>query len=197
MRAIKGYAAVAVVVGAVVLMLRPWGPPRDRSTATGNGSAGMPPVEVRFSPRGGCTELIVAELAAARQSVLIQAYKLTSSAIAKAVLAAHRRGVDVRVILDSSQQTDKYSASDFLSRAGITTLIDAEHGIAHNKVIIIDGQTVITGSFNFSRAAEEENAENLLVIRDGPLAAKYTANWEAHQRHSRPYQRLAAPVKKR
>ncbi len=53
-------------------------------------------------------------------------------------------------------------------------LIDTEHALAHNKVILIDGDTVITGSFNFSRAAEERNAENLLVIRDQELAEKYS-----------------------
>lgn len=53
--------------------------------------------------------------------------------------------------------------------------------------MIVDAQTVITGSFNFTKAAEERNAENLLVIRDSRLAAKYTANWQAHLRHSQPY----------
>ena len=71
-------------------------------------------------------------------------------------------------------------------------LIDAEHAIAHNKVILIDGGTVITGSFNFSKAAEERNAENLLVIRDTGLEAKYLANFELHRQHSRHYAPPAA-----
>ena len=54
--------------------------------------------------------------------------------------------------------------------------------------MVIDGQTVITGSFNFTKAAEENNAENLLVIRDKALADKYTANWNAHAEHSEPYE---------
>ena len=65
--------------------------------------------------------------------------------------------------------------------------IDSAHAIAHNKVMIIDGETVITGSFNFTKAAEDKNAENLLVIRDKPLAEKYTKNWLDHERHSEPY----------
>ena len=68
-----------------------------------------------------------------------------------------------------------------------TYTIDAKHAIAHNKIIVIDGQTVITGSFNFTTAAEEKNAENLLIIRSPDLAAKYTANWQAHNAHSDPY----------
>jgi hypothetical protein len=70
---------------------------------------------------------------------------------------------------------------------GIPTKIDAQHAIAHNKVMVIDGQTVITGSFNFTKAAEENNAENLLVIRSPELAAKYAANWKVHADHSEPY----------
>jgi phosphatidylserine/phosphatidylglycerophosphate/cardiolipin synthase-like enzyme len=67
------------------------------------------------------------------------------------------------------------------------TLIDANHAIAHNKVIIIDGDTVLTGSFNFTKAAQEKNAENLVIIRDAAVAARYTQNWEMHRQHSQPY----------
>ena len=70
------------------------------------------------------------------------------------------------------------SNPDFLAHEGIATFIDGKHAIAHNKVIVIDGHVLITGSFNFSKSAEEHNAENLLVIDDGDLAAKYTANWK-------------------
>ena len=101
---------------------------------------------------------------------------------------AHKRGVKVEIILDKSQRTEKYSEADFLVNVGIPTKIDAKHAIAHNKIMVIDGQTVITGSFNFTTAAEEHNAENLLVIRSPELAAKYTANWQAHAAHSDPYE---------
>ena len=67
--------------------------------------------------------------------------------------------------------------------------IDSEHAIAHNKVMVIDGETVITGSFNFTKAAEENNAENLLVIHDKKLAERYTKNWEEHAKHSEVYSR--------
>ena len=103
--------------------------------------------------------------ATAKASVLVQAYSFTSAPIAKALLAAHKRGVQVQVILDKSQKSEKYSEADFLVNVGIPTKIDAKHAIAHNKIMIIDGQTVISGSFNFTTAAEEHNAENLLVIR--------------------------------
>ena len=97
------------------------------------------------------------------------------------------RGVAVQAILDRSQKTEKYSEADFLAHAGIPTFIDSAHAIAHNKIMIIDGETVITGSFNFTTAAEEKNAENLLLLRDSKLATRYLVNWNEHRRHAKAY----------
>ena len=72
----------------------------------------------------------------------------------------------------------------FLANARIPTYIDAEHAIAHNKIIIIDRSVVITGSFNFTKAAEEKNAENLLIIRSKEVAKPYLDNWLRHRDHS-------------
>ena len=146
-----------------------------------------PQIQVFFSPHGGCTDAIVETLNQAKSSILIQAYSFTSAPIAKAVVDAHKRGVKVQVILDKSQRTEKYSSADFLAHAGIAVSIDAKHKIAHNKIMIIDGGTVITGSFNFTKSAEESNAENLLFIRDTDLAAKYIENWKKHEEHSDEY----------
>jgi len=100
--------------------------------------------------------------------------------------------VDVQVILDKSQRTAKYSSATFLRNMGVPTFIDDKHAIAHNKVMVVDGHIVITGSFNFTKAAEESNAENLLVVDDAGLAQKYTANWNTHLAHSVPYDGNAA-----
>lgn len=143
--------------------------------------------EVYFSPHGGCTEAIVRELSKAKISVLVQAYSFTSAPIAKALLDAHRRGVNVEVILDKSQRTERYSSATFLLNSGIPVKIDAQHAIAHSKVMIIDGETVITGSFNFTRAAEENNEENLVVVHDQRLAERYTKHWQEHAAHSEIY----------
>src|SRR5262249_44124407 len=103
-------------------------------------------VQVYFSPHGGATDAVVNALEHATNSVLVQAYSLTSAPIAKALVDAYRRGVQVRVILDASQRTDKYSEADFLQNSEIPTLIDAQHAIAHNKIIIVDDFLVLTGS---------------------------------------------------
>jgi phosphatidylserine/phosphatidylglycerophosphate/cardiolipin synthase-like enzyme len=142
------------------------------------------PVEVYFSPNDGATEAIVREIDQTRSEILVQAYSFTSAPIAKALLKAHRRGVKVQAILDKSQKTQKYSSASFLTNSGIPTYIDARHAIAHNKIIIIDRVVVITGSFNFTKAAEEKNAENLLIIRSKELAKPYHENWQRHREHS-------------
>lgn len=144
-------------------------------------------IQVYFSPNGGCTDAIVQTLNNAKRSVQVQAYSFTSAPIAKALVDAHKRGVQVQVILDKSNKTAKYSSADFVAHAGIATYIDAAHDIAHNKIIIVDGETVITGSFNFSKSAEVGNAENVLIIREPEVAAKYVANWQAHVAHSEKY----------
>jgi phosphatidylserine/phosphatidylglycerophosphate/cardiolipin synthase-like enzyme len=144
-------------------------------------------IQVFFSPQGGCTEAVVQNLASAHSEIFVQAYSFTSAPIAKALVDAHRRGVKVQVILDKSQRTEKYSSADFVLHSGIPTYIDAQHTIAHNKIMVIDGKTVITGSFNFTKAPEEHNAENLLVINDPELAGKYLANWKNHVAHSDGY----------
>lgn len=144
-------------------------------------------IQVFFSPKGGCTEAVVNNLNKATNAVLVQAYSFTSAPIAKALVNAQKRGVKVRVILDKSQRTEKYSEADFLLHEDIPTWIDAKHAIAHNKIMIIDSKTILTGSFNFTKAAEDNNAENLLVIQNPTLAYTYTTNWQAHLSHSDPY----------
>lgn len=153
-------------------------------------------VQVYFSPHGGATDAVVNALEQATNSVLVQAYSFTSAPIARALVDAQRRGLKVQVILDKSQRTEKYSEADFLRNQGVPTWIDGQHAIAHNKVMVLDAAVVLTGSFNFTRAAEDNNAENLLVINDPVLARQYADNWHAHARHSEPYER-AVPIEPR
>ncbi len=142
-------------------------------------------VQVYFSPKGGATEAAVRELNGARRAVRVQAYSFTSQPIAKALLEAKKRGVDVEIVVDKSQRSERYTAADFTANQGIPTFVDDRHAIAHNKIILIDGETILTGSFNFTKAAEERNAENLLVIKGFPdLMRQYEENYELHKAHS-------------
>jgi phosphatidylserine/phosphatidylglycerophosphate/cardiolipin synthase-like enzyme len=94
-----------------------------------------PRTTVCFTPGQDCTDAIVQALREAKHSLLVQAYSFTSVPIARALLDAHTRGVEVQVILDKSQRTEKYSSADFLANQGVETMIDADHAISHNKVI--------------------------------------------------------------
>lgn len=134
---------------------------------------------VYFSPGGGCTDAMVGAIADAKQTVLVQAYSFTSMPIAKALAAAKTRGVDVRVILDKSQRSERYTGADFIAHAGIPVVIDEKPAIAHSKVMIIDSAVVITGSFNFTSSAETRNVENVLVLRSAELATVYTTHWQS------------------
>jgi phosphatidylserine/phosphatidylglycerophosphate/cardiolipin synthase-like enzyme len=150
-------------------------------------------VDVLFSPEGGCEARILAELARARRSIRMQAYTFTSAVVTAALRDARGRGVDCEIILDKSNITDRFSEVSAAHRAGITCLIDHDHTVANNKVIIIDDATVITGSYNFTRAAERSNAENMLVIAGMPEVARaYVENYARHRQHARPYQPGAA-----
>jgi len=147
-----------------------------------------PKISVYFSPNGGCTEAIVNEIKQAKETILVQAYSFTSEAITQALIDAYKHSVKVEIVLDKKKLTERYSKADMVARSGIPTLIDSKHAIAHNKIMIIDSKIIITGSFNFTKGAEEKNAENLLIIKDQPeLVRKYTDNYLRHKEHSEKY----------
>jgi phosphatidylserine/phosphatidylglycerophosphate/cardiolipin synthase-like enzyme len=142
-----------------------------------------------FSPKGGCTDAVVGEIEAATKSIQVQSYSFTSHPIANALIDAHRRGVDVTVVADKSEVEDIRSEIKALQRAGVPVYIDAKHAIAHNKVMVLDGINVITGSFNFTHAAEFENADNVLIIHNHPrIASAYADNFSNHLGHSERYE---------
>lgn len=172
--------ALSAAVLLAVLLLSPPAHPADITLTNTH-------TQVYFSPDGGCTEAIIKEIGKARREILVQAYSFTSAPIAKALLGAQHRGVMVIAILDKSQRKERYTSATFLANSAIPTYIDDIHAIAHNKVMVIDGATVITGSFNFTKAAEERNAENLLIVQSRELARIYTDNWRRHREHSEPY----------
>jgi phosphatidylserine/phosphatidylglycerophosphate/cardiolipin synthase-like enzyme len=143
-------------------------------------------LSVHFSPAGGCTDAVVREIVAARQEVLVLAYGFTSRPITQALVDAKMRGVEVDIVLDHSNEKDAHSDLHFLLEQKLVPLIDAHHAIAHNKVMLIDGKTLVTGSFNFTQAAESHNAENLVILKGRPdLVSTYRHDFNHHKAHSR------------
>ena len=145
------------------------------------------PIEVFFSPNGGCTAAIINEIQQAKSSIKLQAYGYTSKPISEALISAKKKGIAVVLILDKSNLKQKTSLFNYVKKNGLHVLIDSSHSIAHNKIIIIDDESVITGSFNFTENAERRNAENLIIIRDKKTALLYIKNWNLHATHSKSY----------
>src|SRR5688500_11236686 len=119
-------------------------------------------IQVYFSPNGGAMAAIAEQIQQATKSIDVQAYIFASDDLAQALKDAHTRGVKVRVILHKTEYATRFAM------AGLEVWEDRRHKEAHNKVMLVDGHTVITGSFNFTMAAELWNAENVLIIKDKP-----------------------------
>jgi phosphatidylserine/phosphatidylglycerophosphate/cardiolipin synthase-like enzyme len=152
-------------------------------------------LEPVFGPRDDIETAIVDVIAGARRQVLVQAYLLTSKKIATTLVATHRRGVDVRVLVDAGQlEKVPSSMAGELAAAGVPVWIETKYQNAHNKIIVVDPETpgaiVITGSFNYTWTAQHNNAENILIARNNPaLAARYADNWQRHRQEATPYKK--------
>lgn len=139
-------------------------------------------VEVAFSPYGGGRATLMRFIGEAKSSILMAAYGLTSNDIGQALVAARKRGVDVRVVVDkdhNGRQKSPNSVVAFLAANDIPVRVDTAVKIQHNKFIVVDQKSVEQGSYNFTQAAEKDNAENIMISRDNPkLAALFTKAWQ-------------------
>jgi phospholipase D len=131
-----------------------------------------------FTPNRKCQQLIIQNINEAKESIRLQAYAFTDTDIADALIKAHRRNVDVKVILDHSNLKASNPLLKELLDNKIDVRIDKPNGIAHSKVCIADRRVVLTGSYNYSAAAFKRNAENLLIIHDKHVAEEYIVNWQ-------------------
>jgi phosphatidylserine/phosphatidylglycerophosphate/cardiolipin synthase-like enzyme len=138
---------------------------------------------VYFTPSANAAAAIVKAIDASEREVLVQAYGFTHNAMAQALVRAHQRGVKVRVLLDQKSQTTNRYVIGVLTDAEMAVRQDGNHAIAHNKLMVIDGTIVITGSFNFTNSAETRNAENVLILKSTDLAETYRLQWQNHWAH--------------
>ena len=135
-------------------------------------------LEVLFSPEDRVAARLVALLRGAEQSIEVLAYSFTADALAEAMLARAHDGVAVRGVFDEGQATATGGEFSRLEQAGLDVRLDRSDGLLHHKLILIDGETVITGSYNFTRSAEEQNDEAVLVLHDAALARQYLEEFE-------------------
>jgi phosphatidylserine/phosphatidylglycerophosphate/cardiolipin synthase-like enzyme len=150
-------------------------------------------VQAAFTPGDNIALMIVERIRAAQSSVRMQAYLFTDRRIANALVGALKRGVRVEIVADGAQQEaggSPYLAA--LRRAGARVFLTEVAGAAHNKVIVIDAErpqsAVITGSYNYTRAANARNAENVVIISGSPgLARRFVENFDYHRSLARAW----------
>ena len=131
-----------------------------------------------FSPEGNTISPLLWEIKSAKDSIHFMAFSFTHDALGDAMRARFKSGLDVRGVFEA-RQVDKHSEFEKLEAAGLRVIKDGNSGMMHHKVIVIDGETVITGSYNFSKNAEKRNNENLLIIKGNrEIAAAYLAEFE-------------------
>lgn len=144
-----------------------------------------PYYEVLFPPKHKCLPRILKLLDEAKKSIYVQCYSFTSQPIAHALLNAHKRGVKVRVITDKSQIKATGSVVPLLALKGVSVWVDKNVAIAHNKVMLIDKKILLLGSYNWTKAAENRNAENLLIVYNhAGLIKDYSTNWTERRKAS-------------
>lgn len=137
------------------------------------------PVEVYYSPDDGIAARLVRLLSGAQHSIDFLSYSFTSDDLGDALLERARNGVQVRGVFDESQsKSNRGTEYNRFKKAGLDIRLDGNPGLMHHKVFIVDGQTVVFGSYNFSLSAEESNDENLLIIQNTAIATSFTEEFQ-------------------
>ena len=131
------------------------------------------PIEMYFAPETDVLPVLLRELNSATESIRFMTFSFTIDEMGESILNRFDAGVSVQGIFETVGSETQFSELTPLFCAGIDVRQDGNSFVLHHKVIIIDGETVLTGSFNFSASALESNDENLVIIRDPSLANQY------------------------
>jgi len=193
MTRLRSAVVFIVVLMASLAACGAWAEP-PAAERSGSGS-----IEVAFTPRDRIDRLIVGEIDRARHDVTVNAFSFTDRSIARALVRARQRGVQVRVLADREQaRALPQSVFADLVAGGVEVWLDSNFQAAHNKVIVVDAElpraTTITGSYNFTIAAQRSNAENVIVLRENPAIARaYLDNWSRLQAKATPWGEIVRP----
>jgi len=139
-----------------------------------------------FSPGPDCRIAIEQAMETALSELLICVFTISDDRLSDAIMAAHRSGLTVRVISDNDKMHDRGSDVERLSQAGVNMRIDRSPEHMHHKFMVIDGHTVMTGSYNWTRSAETRNEENIIAVDDPQLATRFSEEFERIWKLSEP-----------
>ena len=179
--------------------LRSWAQAKNTPTTKAETTQTVPAnsstavVTALFSPEDNIQKTLVNTINNAQRNILVQAYLFTDERIGNALIAAHKRGVNVEILLDSDMALGgKNVLTMQFFEAGIPVRLETHYENAHNKIMIFDHDTakalVVTGSYNFTYSAQKRNAENVVMIRNAPaIVARYVDNWRKHAEQAMPY----------
>ena len=131
-----------------------------------------------FSPGPDCRIAIEQAMETALDELLICVFTISNDRLSDAIQRAHRNGLTVRVISDNDKMEDKGNDVERLSLSGVDVRIDRSPEHMHHKFMVVDGHTVLTGSYNWTRSAETRNEENLVVLDDPVLAGRFAEEFE-------------------
>ena len=134
--------------------------------------------DVCFSAREDCSSLILSLINRARKSIHVMVYSFTLDGLGEALISAKEKGLDVKVVIEEENAYVRGSEYEKLKKAGVDVRLDSNKALMHHKVMIVDGEIVVTGSYNWTKSAEEENDENLVVIYGEGLARRYEEEFE-------------------
>jgi phosphatidylserine/phosphatidylglycerophosphate/cardiolipin synthase-like enzyme len=152
-------------------------------------------VESAFSPHEGAEALVLKVIGSARREIKVLAYSFTSTRVTHALLGKAKEGVAISVVADATENTSQdrsgkaRAALSTLANAGVDVRLISVYAIHHDKVMVVDGHTVQTGSFNYSSAAEERNSENVIVHwGNRAIATAFLRHFQRNYLQGTPFQ---------
>lgn len=134
--------------------------------------------EYCFSPGGNCADVVIRWIQRATDSIHVLMYSFTPNEVADAVISAKNRGVDVKIVMERDNINAAGGEYSRLKSAGVDIRVDSNPNLMHDKIAIIDGHFILTGSFNWTASAETHNNENLVVLDNSTWASAFEAQFQ-------------------
>jgi len=142
----------------------------------------IPPIQstsdVYFSPGEACRTVIINQIKAAINNLQICVFTISDDQITDAIITAHKRGVEIKIITDNDKSLDEGSDIEQIATMGISVKMDRTSDHMHHKFMVTDNKSLITGSYNWTRSAARFNHENILLTKDGGVVKSFLKEFD-------------------